>query len=383
MQRNLATATRMSTAILVVFGFISLTSCGEPAVELSPKQRQAQFVQNYAKNPIVKPRLAFVTNGIADFWVIAQRGAEQAAIDTGATVTVHMPAEGIADQKRILEDLLAQNINAIAVSAIDPANQLDVLDQVATRTLLVTHDSDAPASARLAYVGLDNYDAGRAAGKLVKAALPNGGEIAIFVGRMEQDNARRRRQGLMDEIFDRSRDENRVEDPNQSLTIGKFTVLNTLTDQFDRAKAKANVEDMISANPNLGCVVGLFTYNPVLALEALRSGGKIGQIKVVGFDEAPETLAGIRDGSVQGTVVQDPYNYGYRSMQLLNAVCLGKPDALPKGGFIDIPAVTVTKDNVDAFEADLKKKLAGNKAAANAGNQTGNQAGNQAGNLAK
>ncbi len=373
----------MSTAILVVFGFISLTSCGEPAVEHSPKQRQAQFVQNYAKNPIVKPRLAFVTNGIADFWVIAQRGAEQAAIDTGATVTVHMPAEGIADQKRILEDLLAQNINAIAVSAIDPANQLDVLDQVATRTLLVTHDSDAPASARLAYVGLDNYDAGRAAGKLVKAALPNGGEIAIFVGRMEQDNARRRRQGLMDEIFDRSRDENRVEDPNQSLTIGKFTVLNTLTDQFDRAKAKANVEDMISANPNLGCVVGLFTYNPVLALEALRSGGKIGQIKVVGFDEAPETLAGIRDGSVQGTVVQDPYNYGYRSMQLLNAVCLGKPDALPKGGFIDIPAVTVTKDNVDAFEADLKKKLAGNKAAANAGNQTGNQAGNQAGNLAK
>ena len=66
MQRNLATATRMSTAILVVFGFISLTSCGEPAVELSPKQRQAQFVQNYAKNPIVKPRLAFVTNGIAE-----------------------------------------------------------------------------------------------------------------------------------------------------------------------------------------------------------------------------------------------------------------------------------------------------------------------------
>lgn len=343
-------------------GLIAMNSCGDPAISGSPRQRQGELVQAHAKDPIAKPRLAFVTNGIAEFWVIAQRGAEHAGIDTGAIVTIHMPAEGLADQKRILEDLIAQDINGIAVSPIDPTNQVEILDQVASRTLLLTHDSDAPASARLAYVGLDNYDAGRMAGKLVKEAIPAGGEIAIFVGRMEQDNARRRRQGVMDEIFDRTRDDSRIENPNTPVTVGKYTVLNTLTDQFDRAKAKANVEDMMSAHPNLACVVGLFTYNPVLALEALKSGGKIGKIKVVGFDEAPETLAGIRDGSVQGTVVQDPYNYGYRSMQLLDALCRGKPNALPASGFIDIPAVTVTRANVDVFEADIKKKLAGNQA---------------------
>ena len=365
---------RRTLMATLAVSLITITSSGGAKTAVPPKQRQAEFVQEYAKKPCAKPKLAFVTNGVADFWLIAQRGAEQAGVESGATVSVHMPAEGIADQKRIMEDLVAQGINGIAVSPIDPANELEILDQIAGHTLLITQDSDAPASARLAYIGLDNYDAGRLAGKLVKTALPNGGEIAIFVGRMEQDNARRRRQGVMDEVFDRARDDKRVENPNTPLTIGKYTVLNTLTDQFDRAKAKANVEDMMSANPNLGCVVGLFAYNPVLALEALKSGGKLGKIKVVGFDEEPETLAGIRDGSVQGTVAQDPYNYGYRSIQIRNAICLGKPDALPKSGFIDIPAVTVTRANVDAFEADLKKKLAGNASGSASGNPAGNKA---------
>ena len=359
MKRVLSSAVVGCVLVLMV---VNGTSCGDAKnspPRATPRDRQARLVKEHAVNPTAQPRIAFVTNGIAEFWVIAQRGAEQAGIDTGATVTVHMPAEGLADQKRMLEDLLAQGIDGIAVSPIDPTNQVEVLDQVARRTLLITHDSDAPASARLTYLGLDNYDAGRMAGKLVKEALPDGGEIAIFVGRLEQDNARRRRQGAVDEIFGRARDESRVEDPNTPMTVGKYTILNTLTDQFDRAKAKANVEDMMSANPKLACVVGLFTYNPVLALEALRGAGKIGKIKVVGFDEAPETLAGIRDGSVVGTVVQDPYNYGYRSMKLLDALCRGKADALPASGFVDIPAVTITPANVEAFEADLKKTLAG------------------------
>lgn len=350
---------RFFVAVACLCGLIGVHGCSEQPAARSPKESQAQLVKDAAASPAVKPRIAFVTNGVADFWVIAQRGAEQAALDTGAAVSVHMPAEGLADQKRVLEDLVAQQVDGIAVSPIDPANQVELLDMVAGRSLLVTHDSDAPASARLAYVGLDNYEAGRLAGKLVRQALPQGGKIAIFVGRIEQDNARRRRQGVVDEVLGRARDDARVEDPSAELSAGGFTIVKTLTDQFDRAKAKANVEDMMSAHPDLACVVGLFTYNPVLALEAIRAGGKVGAIKIVGFDEAPETLAGIRDGSVVGTVVQDPYNYGYRSVQLLDALARGRADALPASGFIDIPAVSVTGVNVDAFEADLKRKLAG------------------------
>ena len=53
------------------------------------------------------------------------------------------------------------------------------------------------------YVGMDNYRAGRMAGALVKEALPEGGNVVIFIGRLEQDNSKRRRQGTIDEILDR------------------------------------------------------------------------------------------------------------------------------------------------------------------------------------
>ena len=73
-----------------------------------------------------------------------------------------MPVQGtVEEQKRILEDLLAMGVQGIAVSPKDPANMTALLDQIAGRALLITHDSDAPASKRLAYIGMSNYDPGR------------------------------------------------------------------------------------------------------------------------------------------------------------------------------------------------------------------------------
>ena len=94
---------------------------------------------------------------------------------------------------RIIEDLLTKGIDGIAVSPIDPVNQTELLNQAAKKTTLITHDSDAPDADRLVYIGMSNYDAGRLCGKLVKEALPKGGKIMIFIGRLEQDNAMHQR----------------------------------------------------------------------------------------------------------------------------------------------------------------------------------------------
>lgn len=317
-------------------------------------KRQMQSIERMKASPKDPPKVAFVTNGVAFFWVLAKAGAEAAAKDTGAEVSVHMPASGIGDQKRILEDLVVRGVDGIAVSPIDPVNQSDTLNGVARRALLVTHDSDAPESPRLCYIGVDNYEAGRMCGRLVKEAIPDGGQVAIFIGRLEQDNARRRRQGVIDELMGRDPDPNRF-DPPGDVVEGEdgFIVVGTFTDQFDRAKAKANVEDVITRYPGIDCMVGLFEYNPPLVLEALDRAGKTGKIKVVAFDEATETLEGIRSGTVQGTVVQDPYMYGYRSVELLDRLCRGDASALPKDGFMNVPAKTIRKGDVDAFEAEL------------------------------
>jgi ribose transport system substrate-binding protein len=304
-----------------------------------------------------KPRVAFVTNCVAPFWTIAEAGVEAAKQKFGVDVSFYMPPSGnVAEQKAKLEDLMASGVDGIAVSPIDPANQTSDLDGLAARTNLITHDSDAPDSKRLVYVGMDNYAAGRMCGQLVKRALPNGGKVAMFVANISQDNARRRRQGVIDELLDRSADSSRYDDPGQVLKNDKFTILDTYTDGTDHAKGKANAEDALNGNPDLACMVGLFEYNTPLCLEVLKQSGKFGAVKVVAFDEASQTLQGIQDGHVTGTVVQDPYNYGFKSVEVLAALAKGDKSVIPANKFIDIPGRIIDAANVAEFWADLKAK---------------------------
>lgn len=304
-----------------------------------------------------KPKLAFITNGVASFWDIAKVGAEKAGADLQADVTVLMPASGVVDQKQMIEDLMIRGVHGVAISPIDPDNQTEILNKAAAAAAMITVDSDAPHAQRLAYLGMDNYAAGRMAGQLVKEALPQGGSVVLFVGRIEQDNAKRRRQGLIDALLDRPSDPNGFDEPGKELANDKYRIVGTLVDQFDRAKAKSNVEDTLTRYADLGCMVGLFAYNPPIILEALERAGKLGKVKVVAFDEADETLRAIANGNAVGTVVQNPYEYGYRSMVLLNQIVRGDRSGIPHSGFIDIPARFVRQADVASFEADLKAKL--------------------------
>lgn len=314
-----------------------------------------------------KPKVAYVTNGIASFWVIAEKGARAAAKEFDCDVEVRMPpADGaVANQQRMIEELLTVGVDGVAVSPIDPKNQTDFLNSVSEKTRLITHDADAPDSKRLAYVGMDNYTAGRMCGKVVKEALPDGGSIMVFVGRLEQLNARLRRQGLIDELLDRSVDSARYDEPGKVIGEGgKYVILDTRTDNFDFGAAKALAEDSIAKHPDLSCMVGLFAYNPPKILQALRGADKLGKIKVVGFDEDDETLQAIKDGHCYGTVVQNPYMYGFESVRILAAMARGEKDVVPAGGFLSIDARTIKQDNVDEFWTELKKLTGGADAAA-------------------
>ncbi len=268
-----------------------------------------------------------------------------------------MPKD-LPDQKRMVEGLLARGISGIAISPIDAANQVGFIDDAAGRTNVITHDSDAPASKRLCFVGMDNYNAGRAAGKLVKEALPEGGKIMIFVGRLEQLNAQQRRQGVIDEVLDRPAqqgDSLKLDPQTGELKGGKYTFIGTRTDGFDYAKAKANAEDAMASTPDLACMVGLFAYNVPMCVEALKGAGKLGKIKVVSFDEQDVTLQGIKDGTVHGTVSQQPFQYGRHSVRILAGLARKDKSVLPPKGFLEIEIRVVKKDNVDAFWDELKK----------------------------
>ena len=92
----------------------------------------------------------------------------------------------------------------------------------------------------------------------------------------------------------------------------------------------------------------------------MKQAGKLGEVKVIAFDEADETLQGIIDGTVHGTVVQNPYEYGRQSVRVLAGLVRGETLSdlgIPESGFLNIEASQIRSDNVEEFWAELKKNL--------------------------
>jgi ribose transport system substrate-binding protein len=147
--------------------------------------------------------VAFITNAVDPFWTLAERGCELAGPALNAEARVLMPPNGqVEEQKRYIEELIAAKCQGMAISPIDPANQVDIINRASESMKVICQDSDAPDTDRLFYLGTSNYLAGRAAGKLVKEACPEGGKVMIFVGKMEVLNAQERSQGVIDELMD-------------------------------------------------------------------------------------------------------------------------------------------------------------------------------------
>lgn len=285
-----------------------------------------------------KHKLAFVTNNASDFWVIARKGTEKAAKEIpNIEVEFRIPADGTAaEQQRVVDDLLAKGIHGIAISPVDPANQTQMLNRIAGQTLVVTQDSDAPNSNRVCYVGTDNVEAGRQAGQLVKEALPQGGKIMVFVGVLDAENARQRFQGL-----------------KEALEGSNVEILDVRTDNTDRVRAKSNASDTLVNNPDIAGMVGLWSYNGPAILSAVKEANKVDKVKIIAFDEEDETLTGIKDGAIYATVVQQPFEFGYRSMALMAKILDGDRSQVPASKQIFVPTKAVKKDTVEAFTKEI------------------------------
>lgn len=281
--------------------------------------------------------VAFVTNNAAEFWTIARKGVDKAAAERpNVTFEFRLGDGTAAEQRRIVDDLLAKGVAGIAISPVDPGNQTAMLNDAAGRALVFTHDSDAPDSKRECYVGTDNVAAGRQAGELIKSALPAGGKIAIFVGKLDARNAQERLQGI-----------------KEAIAGTKIEIIDTRTDDTDQVRAKANVSEMLVAHGDVAALVGLWSYNGPAILNAVRDAGKVGQVKIIAFDEDDETLTGVKAGAIVGTVVQQPFEFGYQSMTLLAKALEGDRSGIPASRQVIVPTMMVKADNVDEFRTKL------------------------------
>lgn len=288
-----------------------------------------------------KLKLAFVSNNAATFWTIARTGCEDAEKSLGnVEVDFRIPSTGgAAEQQQILDDLIAKGVDGIAVSPVDPANQTAFLDRIASQTLLICHDSDAPASKRVCYIGTDNFAAGVEAGKLLKEALPQGGKIMVFVGYTDAENAKQRYEGI-----------------KKGIEGSGIEIIDIRTDDTDTVRAQKNAEDALVKYPDLAGMVGLYNYNGPAILNAVRAAGLTGKVKIVCFDENDETLEGVASGDIYGTVVQQPYEFGKQAITKMAKHLEGDKDALAGGKQI-VPTRSLKKEDVATFKAELKKIL--------------------------
>ncbi len=286
-------------------------------------------------------KLAFVTNNPSQFWKIAAGGIHKYEQEAKVQVDIKMPPKGTPeDQNEIIQNLASQGYDAVSVSVVAPNDQVGVLNKVAEKTNLITFDSDAPKSKRLLYIGTNNYDAGKILGNEIVKLLPNGGKIGVFVGTMAADNAAQRFKGIQDAIEGH-----------------KIEVIPPREDNTDRAKARSNVEDMINAYADLSMVVGLWNYNGPAIAAAIEALGKKGKVLAVAFDEDDGTLDGIANGTIQATVVQKPFQFGYLASKWMHELATKGETAkasLPPTHIIDTGVEVIRKDNV----ADFKQKLA-------------------------
>jgi ribose transport system substrate-binding protein len=294
-----------------------------------------------------RPAVAFVTNNPATFWNIVEAGGNKAALENNVELVFKRPSSGnAAEQKEIIDSLVGQKIKAISISVIDPNNQSADLDKVAAKVPLLAVDNDAPRSKRHCYIGTDNYSAGRQAGKLVKEALPDGGVISVFVGQTEALNARQRCQGVLDELADAPplTDPNNVPTlPTGSQQYGKYKLHKIATDQPEgESVCKQKATDALielEKEPNV-CLIGLWAYNPPAILAAVKDQKRLGKVKIVGFDEDPATLDGIDDGNIVGTIVQDPFNFGYESVKVMANLAKGGKDDGPAVRYVPTRVIT-------------------------------------------
>ena len=191
-----------------------------------------------------------------------------------------------------------------------------------------------------------NYEAGKRLGQEIAKLMPDGGKVAVFVGMMSADNARQRYQGLKD----------------AAAVNPKIEILQPKEDQKVTKTAMTHVESVIG-QPGLKMLVGLWSYNGPAIASVLKSSGKKGEIKAAVFDEEDGTLQGIKDGTIDCTVVQKPYQFGYRSAKLLHELALKGEEAIPKDPIIDTgvevinnkPTAAGQSRNVDEFAAELAK----------------------------
>jgi ribose transport system substrate-binding protein len=237
-------------------------------------------------------------------------------------------------QVRIVEDLIAKHVDGIAISVNEPKSVEGVIKQAMDAGIkVVTFDSDSAKSGRSMYIGTINAAAGETMGQSMAKAIGGKGNVAIVTGQLGASNLNERISGIKKAL----------------AAYPGIKVIATEGTEDDLAKAVSVSEALLRGHPELAGVFGVSQVGgPAMAkvLATKEFGDRKGKLKVFAFDDLPDTLKGVKEGFIQGIMVQRPVTMGKFAVEQLVAQIQGTATS-PKD--IDTGVTVVDASNLTSY----------------------------------
>ncbi len=280
-----------------------------------------------------RPQIAVIPKGTThEFWKSIHMGAQMAADEFEVEIIWKGPQkeDDRAQQITVVEDFVSRGVDGIVLAPLDERALLrPVQDAVRDNIPVVIIDSGLQGSDYISYVATDNYKGGVMAAKRLAALLQNTGRIFLIRYQEGSASTTQREQGFLDTI--------QAEASGISLLV-QDQYAGTTTES-----AYQLTENLISRFPDVN---GIFCPNESStfgALRALQESRLAGKIVFIGFDSSPKLVQALRDGDIQGLVLQNPVRMGYLGVKQMTLHLRGQ--IIDK--VIDTGVYMVTEENMD------------------------------------
>jgi ribose transport system substrate-binding protein len=326
-----------------------------------------------ASRPAAKYRLAVIPKGLTqEFWQSVHRGAERAAADLqaqyGLAVAVlwdgPLKENDAQEQVSIIERNVARRVSGLVLAPQHRETMVPPVERAVQQGVpVVIIDSGlARPDLYLKYVATDNYAGGRLAARRLLDVLAKDGKpapkLVLFRYQVGSESTEQREKGFEDAVAEAIQKQQQAGGPTITW-LSKDVYAGVTVDSAER-----------EAGPLLGRlkgqqIDGIFAPNESSAtgmLNALRSQGLLGKVKVVAFDSSEPLLQAIEEGGLDSSVVQDPYAMGYLGVWVLVQHLEGY-DVSPDGKKeLSTGEYLLTKDNLhdqatrERFDPELQKQ---------------------------
>ena len=298
-------------AVLALLAAV-FAGCNGPADESSRGSLPTSATGGAGPAASSRPKLLFISNSNSDWWNAVEKGMQDGGKAFACDVELRRNNGEVQGQvDRLKEAMSIPGLQGVAVSVLEadaPGIADAMRDLKRSGKVVIAVDSDiAPerADLRSGYIGTNNVKAGEAAGKAAALLRPAGGKVVVFVGTFQAANARERRDGFL-------------AGAGKAFTLGEGQ---SWEDGGDLTKARTNVQSAITKTPDLGILLGLWSYNaPAIAQEVKATPEVRKKATVVTFDLDESAVAHIEQGNIDVSVCQNPYEMGYQGVRLLKAL---------------------------------------------------------------